>query len=306
MQSSKSSYSISQTVSKSIDLTQSRIFFETPYYIVYYKASGLPSAPLQKIDEADLYNESYEGEHSALRVVAQHAPGVLKVQARYKSIEGGLIHRIDTPTSGLLLFAKTQTAYDYFMREQDEERFYKTYTAFCKTLSEAEKADILKNGYPPLPRESSQNVPLELSSYFRNYGPKGASVRPLLSVGKKRMEQRLYTTRIELIEGLDCERKKCNATDFERKKCLKKIIVSVRRAYRHQVRSHLLWLGYPIIGDERYGNVEHKHDFQKSPMLFFASDLSFIDPETQEYVSYVIEDTDLVDFARNVCSSATR
>lgn len=295
--------------SKSIDLKKSQIFFDAEDYLIYYKAAGLASAPLKKINSEDLSKDFLEEgeEDSALREVAKIYPEVLEVASQFKPIEGGLVHRIDTATSGLLLLAKNQKSYDFFIDLQKKALFRKCYTAFSHKTSQKDVKKSLERGYPPLPgeyclEEAGQlpevQLPLKIASAFRNFGPRGASVRPLLIENAK--DKKIYQTSIDALSHLGFARK---------------IGVSLSLAYRHQVRSHLHWLGYPIIADMRYGResdsdrIRETHKNPKKsqkPMLFFASGLSFIDPKTGKTVSYALFEEDLIEFARKECNSETR
>lgn len=292
-------------MTKKLDLMKSEIFFESKDYFVFYKASGLPSAPLKKIEQKslDLDEKNFYGEKSALRELAKTHLSVLEIQSKFKAIEGGLVHRIDTATSGLILCAKNQKTYDYFIDTQNKNLFSKTYTAFCKKQKNISQME--KKHYPKLPLMYSnqiniKNFPLCIESSFRNFGPKGAAVRPVLLDNEKKF----YQTELLDIKNLGFA---------------EKIQVRVNRAYRHQVRSHLSWLGYPILGDVLYGidfpsiaNNKKPENIGKTeknlikPMLFFASSLSFIDPETKKQSNYALEEDLLLDFSKKLLSSETR
>ena len=52
-------------------------------------------------------------------------------------------HRLDRNTTGLVLFAKNQKFYDLIIKEQEESRFLKYYTAYCSCFeSQLEKIDL--------------------------------------------------------------------------------------------------------------------------------------------------------------------
>ncbi|HBG37367.1 MAG TPA: hypothetical protein DDW88_09920, partial [Treponema sp.] len=283
--------------------------FDAEDYLIYYKAAGLASAPLKKIQSEDLSKDFLDqGEaDSALREVAKIYPEVLEVASQFKPIEGGLVHRIDTATSGLLLLAKNQKSYDFFIDIQKKTSFLKSYTAFSEKSSQKDVKKSLEAGYPPLPGEyrleearqlPEVQLPLKIASAFRNFGPRGASVRPLLIENAK--DKKIYQMSVDALTHLGFAWK---------------IEVSLSLAYRHQVRSHLHWLGYPIIADMRYGRESDSHRITEThknpkksqkPMLFFASGLSFIDPKTDKTVSYALFEEDLIEFARKECNSETR
>ena len=104
-------------------------------FAVIDKPRFLPSAPL------------YEGDDSAFTRAAAVYPFLLGVNGK-KPCEHGLLHRIDTLTSGLLLVASTQAAYESLSTAQDSGLFVKTYRAVCRQLKGQEQC-----GFAPLPHD---------------------------------------------------------------------------------------------------------------------------------------------------------
>ena len=210
-------------------------------FLVIYKPKGLPSAPL-----------SAEDSENALSQAVAMFPEIKTVCGK-KPIEYGLLHRLDTATDGLMVIAATQECYNFIMTEQAEGRFIKTYTAECDILPDNAK---LLGGFPA-------DIPVlpEVSSYFRPYGEGRKEVRPvtensgkaaLSKLGKKK----LYTTKIEIQKLSDT---RAIAT------------CEITEGYRHQVRCHLAWAGYPVIGDQLY-NSDKKN---AENLLFSATKISF-------------------------------
>ena len=221
-------------------------------FIVIYKPSGLPSAPLSKDDK-----------NNALSMAMDLYPEIKNVKGK-KEIEYGLLHRIDTMTKGLLLIALTQSFYDYMTEEQKEGRFIKYYRAECT------KIDELLPGFSECPVKYSPSIKeYDLSSYFRYYGPGNKEVRPvhedsntfaLKKIGKKVT----YKTHVE-IENISGD----NVS----------VLCKISSGFKHQVRSHLCWLGLRIKGDNIY-NPGSNEDFMfeacgfefeyKGKMYFFG------------------------------------
>ena len=241
---------------------------ESQPFIVLYKPSGIPSAPISPDDANNAFSHA-----------AKLFPQALSVTGR-KAIEHGLLHRIDTVTSGLLLIATSQAFYDYLLEEQSAGRFIKYYQAEC--IDCKDNAGVLK-GFPTVDFERRKKVlrgeTVCLSSYFRNYGVGQKEVRPVAQDSnttaiKKIGKQVLYNTEIKLIapagvggDGLTFE---CKLT----------------AGYRHQVRAHLAWLGFPIIGDSLYNcqekNLQNLNNDEKSSEIrvnqkihFTATKLNF-------------------------------
>jgi 23S rRNA pseudouridine1911/1915/1917 synthase len=59
-----------------------------------------------------------------------------------------------------------------------------------------------------------------------------------------------------------------------------KVKVELFRGFRHQIRSHLAWIGFPILNDSLYGGEKTIG----SELALKAVSLSFRDPETLEAV----------------------
>ena len=115
-------------------------------YLIINKPSGLPSAPLNENDR-----------NNAFSIAAELFPELLNVTGR-KEIEHGLLHRIDTETSGLLIIAATQDSYENLLQLQKENKIKKYYSA----LSNVDYENINKLGGFP----SSDFVYCLLSPWF--------------------------------------------------------------------------------------------------------------------------------------------
>ena len=149
-------------------------------FLVVEKTSGLPSAPL------------FDGDFSALTLAEKEFPEIKNVHGK-KEIESGLVHRIDTETSGLVLIALTQDFYDFMIQEQAENRFEKFYRAevdFEPGIYES----LAGFPQPPFSIEEidlavkTQKV-LDVGSFFRKFGKGGKEVRPVLENGGKPQER---------------------------------------------------------------------------------------------------------------------
>ena len=228
---------------------------ESQPFVVLYKTSGVPSAPISADDE-----------DNAFSMAAKLFPEVQTVSGR-KEIEHGLLHRLDTVTSGLLMIATSQAFYDYMLEEQKNGRFVKYYKAEC--IDCPNNSELLK-GFPPVDFDARKKLLcgelVIVSSYFRNYGAGQKEVRPVSQSSnpaamKKIGKQVIYNTEIKLIKQAVASG---DTFTFECK---------LTAGYRHQVRSHLAWLGFPIIGDSLYNCNEKLSD--NSQIHFTATKLMF-------------------------------
>lgn len=188
-----------------------QILFETDNYAVVYKPANIPTAPL------------HENEHgTALALFLKERPQAKKVRGAKKAIECGLLHRLDTPTSGLVLIAKTQTAYDALLNLQEKNKISKTYFAFCDGRC-----------------NEKITVPYTIETKFRPFGVGGKKVKPVSLTAPRaaKVKSAVYTTRIIFAQE---------------KKSYLALKVQITKGYRHQIRSHLSSIGFPIIGDSLY------------------------------------------------------
>lgn len=224
---------------------------ENEPFIVLDKPSGLPSAPLKT------------GDDSALTQALALYPYIAGVEGR-KSLEKGLVHRIDTATRGCVLIAASQTSYDFFMKKQAEGGFLKYYKASVTPLKAEEIAEMRTDGFPPPPLDyhaMAFGQDFFLESRFRGYGVKHAAVRPVTeNAGKaalKKSDETLYRTEIRLMDSYTA-------------------LCRIRAGYRHQVRCHLAWLGLPVQNDILYN--PHCKDSSQGLLSFTACGLEFPNP----------------------------
>ncbi len=227
---------------------------ENPFLVIN-KPHGLPSAPV------------FEGDRdNALFQALELYPEIGLVHGK-KEIEKGLVHRLDTVTSGLILIATTQSAYDYFQECQSKGQFVKYYRAECDICTD----NALKlEGFPKeVPEFCNDNAVTK--SFFRPYGEGRTEVRPVTENSGKAALKKLknpveYETRIEI-------------TSRKENKCT--VMCRIVRGYRHQVRCHLAWAGFPVLNDPLY-NAGTKGTTDE--IAFEAVAFEFPHPETGETV----------------------
>lgn len=226
-------------------------------FVVINKPHNFPSAPL---NETDTCNALYEA--SLLY------PEINLVQGR-KPVEKGLIHRLDTVTSGLILIATNQTFYDRMLQLQSEDKFIKYYRAHCNVLKENGELLGAFPGNEVNIEMAGCNDIVYTKSYFRPYGEGQKEVRPVTeSSGKaalKKVQKSVeYSTEIKIIEK---NKQNCS------------VICKITRGYRHQVRCHLAWAGIPVMNDPLY-NASFKNSEQKesSEISFEACAIEFPHP----------------------------
>jgi 23S rRNA pseudouridine1911/1915/1917 synthase len=218
---------------------------ETGAYAVVYKPPGMFSVPLRRAPRGDTLLDWY----------ARLFPAVLSVRGRNPP-EGGILHRLDYGTQGLVLFAKTQAAMDALAAQQEAGGFVKEYGA----LSAGKSAGL--PGFPVYVPPGKTGV---IESAFRPYGPGRKAVRPVLPGGKGRPfaldRGALYRTEV-------AERTAAAGRLYFR--------LRITRGFRHQIRCHLAWIGCPVINDLLYGGGEDSRDglALRAQGIFFSDPLS--------------------------------
>jgi 23S rRNA pseudouridine1911/1915/1917 synthase len=194
-----------------------------------------------------------------------------------------IMHRLDFETHGLVLFAKNKKSYEFFKVLQDNGEFIKEYSAVCK------KADssFQLTGFPEYDNKNTEpllnknndfqetvRTPFTIECYFRPYGPGRKLVRPVIEDGKKHKEiakdkNGFYKTEITSING-----------DI--------FNARIKRGFRHQIRCHLCWIGYPILNDPLYSYPEVDAVLPEGNLALRAYALFFNDPANGKKREYRI------------------
>ena len=230
-------------------------------FAVLNKPAGVPAGPGAKCEAkcGDCRRPC------ALGWAMERYPSIRAISPAPGRFDCGLVHRLDTAVSGLLLVALTQQAYDILLAEQRARRLVKKYRALCTIeieKDENEKTEKVRIGYPPCPAHWERGADGQyctLESRFRPWGIRGQAVRPVTEGSgpgaQKKAAPRTYRTEIRTgtpkdgtVEAFCC----------------------ITEGFRHQVRCHLAWLGLPVVGDTLYGEPS-----AANALLFFATGLSF-------------------------------
>jgi 23S rRNA pseudouridine1911/1915/1917 synthase len=163
----------------------------------------------------------------------------------------GIVHRLDKETSGLLLIAKTPAAFLNLKAQFKNRQVKKKYLA-------------LVHGRV-VPEEGEIKAPLGRLPWNR----KRFGVVP---------GGREAVTRYKIL------RKKIGAGDLNEQNHFSLLELSPLTGRTHQIRVHLKYLGYPVVGDNFYaGRKRARDDRRFCPRLFLhASFLQFYHPKTSK------------------------
>ena len=191
--------------------------FEDAHLAIVEKPAGIHTAPLRPGERGTL-----------LEAILARYPEVAGVPG-FKPEEPGLLHRLDRETSGLVVVARTAAAFAALRERFNQDGVRKEYSACCALPAGLE----------------GTGAALSVTSRFAPFGPGRRMVRVVLpdEPGRKALRQATpdsYQTQARIVQ---------------RGARALLLCAWIERGFRHQVRAHLAFLGYPIIGDPLYGTA---------------------------------------------------
>ena len=211
------------------------VIYEDDSILVFNKPGSVATHGFSGSDRGTLAN-----------LIAARWPELLEVgKSRW---EPGLLHRLDIETSGLILFAKTQAAFDRLRLQFRRREIGKTYLALVWGDADAEGIIDFALAHDSSDRRKMRTV----SSAAR--GKQLRSWRALTQYRK-----------IGAAQGMS----------------LLQIVIST--GVTHQIRVHLAAIGCPIVGDVLYG-PEGDERFGLSRHFLHAKGLEFNHPSDQRRI----------------------
>jgi 23S rRNA pseudouridine1911/1915/1917 synthase len=205
------------------------IVYEDGSILIVNKPAGMPTHGFSARDEATLAN-----------FLLAHRPQLAEVgKSRW---EPGLVHRLDRETSGLVVIAKTQAAFEYLRSQFRRRRIKKIYWALVWGVS---------------PEQGTIDVPLSHDTHD--------SRRMRTLIRPSRAKTRIWRA----------------VTQYRRiGKCrgLSLLEVDMETGVTHQIRVHLAAIGHPIVGDKLYGD-EQAESFGLRRHFLHARSLTIVGPD---------------------------
>jgi 23S rRNA pseudouridine1911/1915/1917 synthase len=221
------------------------ILWEDASLLVCRKPPGLPTIAQQTDDRPSLSQWIVENRPQCER-------------SSEKEGEGGLCHRLDTESSGILVAAKDRTSYRHLREQFSEEVVTKRYICLVEgSVREAGK--------------------IESYLYGRHRGSKKVSVAHTKKPRSR--HARLGYSPQSRAEDLDCTL----------------LTVDLYTGFRHQIRAQLADIGHPLVGDTMYGSQRELSSLElflsrcgdvQRKFFLHSSELHFFHPKTGEKIQF--------------------
>jgi 23S rRNA pseudouridine1911/1915/1917 synthase len=217
-----------QAVAASIDFNLP-IVYEDENLLILHKRSGTPSLP-----------HSAEEKNTAVNFALALHPNMATFGK--SPLEAGLIHRLDTGTSGLLVFAKTKEEFDRVSLAWKNREIRKFYRAWVSPISELPSFLSV----PSLPHLIQYPLAHDGKSAKKMIAIQDTSPQKMkrLNIRGKPLEARTW---IRADHSLSQKNKITNTMANNRD-----LEIEIETGVMHQIRCHLASIECPIIGDPQY------------------------------------------------------
>ena len=220
-----------------------KIVFENQNIIVINKPAGLTVHPTRPEQDNTLVNQ-----------LLAYYPEIKDVGE--DSLRPGIIHRLDKDTSGLIIIAKNNKAFEYLKKQFQERKVIKKYLALVHGKVKDEKGTITKS------------ISLSKKDHLKRSALLDEKSKPAWTeyIVKK------YFNNYTLLE------------------------VTPKTGRTHQIRIHLTSIGYPITGDKQYKFKRQINPKNLNRQFLHASYLKFKLPDGKiaEFKSKLPQDLEKV------------
>ena len=215
-----------------------KILFEDDHIIVCYKPAGIPTQTA-KLGAPDMVS-----------LLKNH---IYRNQKERKEPYVAVVHRLDQPVEGVLVFAKTPAAAKELSKQLQSDDFGKYYKAVL------------------------WGTPKEPAATLENY---------LVKDGKSNTSRVCEPTEKDAKKAILAYEIMGEATCDEKNVTLVKIKLGTGR--HHQIRVQMSYMGCPIWGDSKY-NTEVVQDRRFRQTALCAYKLELVHPKTKKKMTFEVE-----------------
>lgn len=188
------------------------VIFEDDHLLIINKPSGTVVHPFDFSDEEtvlDMLHENYPQMFSINNSITLQDGRMIAL--------GGIVHKLDRETSGVLIIAKDQATFDELRTQFIEGAVEKTYVAYVEGVIKQDSFRI------DAPLGRSKKDYKQSTAPINPRGPLREAITDVLVLTRNSA-----TTLVEL---------------------------SPRTGRTHQLRAHMASIGHPIVGDIAYGSI---------------------------------------------------
>ncbi|OGP50015.1 MAG: hypothetical protein A2Y79_01325 [Deltaproteobacteria bacterium RBG_13_43_22] len=213
------------------------VVFEDQSFLIIEKPGLIPTHPISPFETGTLAN--------ALVAFWPRIIGVGK-----KPLESGLVHRLDSGTSGLLVVALEQEVWLQLKKDLSAKKWKKIYWALVEGIIPKPIKISLPLAHDPADERKMKGIRNPSDSY------RGRVYQAITQIHPKRGFKGYTLIEIRLITGVT-----------------------------HQIRAHLSYYGHPVAGDTLYGSTSGKKLSLPAGRFFLhAGQLSLPHPITREQI----------------------
>ena len=192
-----------------------QIIHEDENVLVVFKPSGVSCEPDAK------------GGKTLTQILTEQKPELAS--------EPLLCHRLDNPTEGLIVLAKTPQVQEMLQDAFRNRQVHKEYT--CVTLG----------------------TPNPLHAVLEHYLVKDAKRAKVRVTQHESAEAKRIITEYTVVQKGECAR----------------LNIQLHTGRTHQIRAHMAFIGHPLLGDDQYGDREANRHYKARKLMLCSSRLSF-------------------------------
>lgn len=163
-------------------------------------------------------------------------------------VRPGIVHRIDKDTSGIIVIAKNDNAHKKLSNQFKVHSITRKYVALVKGIVKEDDFSI------NLPIGRSTKDRKKMAVMYKNSKNAITHIKVI---------KRYYNSKITKIEA------------------------TLETGRTHQIRVHMSYMGYPLLGDSVYGNA--KNIFGVSGQVLHAQVLGIVHPTSGRYMEFCVE-----------------